>query len=95
MSEKLGASEKYLPIDLSTTVPPFTLEEAFLAAYPNTGRREFTSRAIVALDGPGTITLTDSEGASVVWPMQAYEVNEIRFVGVTAASGITEIKVML
>ena len=95
MSEKLGASEKYLHIDLSSTLPPFTFEDAFLAAYTGTGRREFKSRAIVALDGPGTITLKDSEGASVVWPMQAYEVNEIVAVAVTAASGITEIKVML
>ncbi len=38
MSEKLGASEKYLPIDLTKTVPPFTLENAFRAAYPNTGQ---------------------------------------------------------
>lgn len=95
MSVKLGASEKYLHIDLSSTLPPFTFDTAFSAAYQNTGHRDFKSRAIVALDGPGTITLRDAEGHSVVWPMQAYEVNEIVAVGVIAADGITEIKVML
>lgn len=95
MSEKLGASEKYLHIDLSSTVPPFTFEAAFRAEYANTGRREFKSRAIVALDGPGTITLTDAEGDEVAWPMQSYEVNELVATGVAAADGITEIKVML
>lgn len=95
MSAKLGASEKYLHIDLGSIAPPFTLETAFRTAYPNTGHRDFKSRAIVALDGPGTITLKDAEGNSVVWPMQAYEINEIVAVGIDAADGITEIKVML
>lgn len=95
MSEKLGASSKYLPINFSSTVPPFTLETAFRAAYPHTGRSEFRSRAIIALDGPGTITVTDAEGHSVEWPMQAYEINEIEAVGITAADGITAVKVLL
>lgn len=95
MSEKLGASEKYLYIDLSTTAPPFTFDAAFRVAYPNTGRSDFKARAIIALDGPGTLTLTDAEGYSVEWPMQAYEVNEIVAVGIESADGITEVKVLL
>lgn len=95
MSEKLGASEKYLPIDLTATVPPLTFESAFRAAYPNTGRREFVSRCIVAVDGPGTLTLVDPEGDEVEWPMQAYEANEVRATGIAAASGITTVKVFL
>ncbi len=95
MSTRIGSSEKYLRIDLSAASFPLTFEAAFRAAYPNTGRRDFSSRAIVSLDGPGTLTLLDAEGHEVDWPMQAYESNEIVAVGVAAAEDISEIKVFL
>lgn len=95
MSEKLGASHKFLYINLTSTIPPFTFEDAFRAAYQDTGVSSFISRGIVAVDGPGTLTLTDTEGAAVTWPMQAYEINEISAVGITAADGITAVKVLL
>lgn len=97
MAERLGSSEKYLYIDLTETVPPFTFQEAFAAAYPTSGalRGRSSCRCIVAVDGPGTLTLTDAEGDDVEWPMQAYETNNIAAVGVAAADGITLIKVML
>lgn len=91
----LGASGKYLVIDLTAATLPLTFETAFRAAYPNTGRTRFVSRGIIALDGPGTITLTDGEGHDVEWPMQAYEANEIEVVGISAHDGITEVKVLL
>jgi hypothetical protein len=95
MSTRIGSSEKFIYIDLSATVPPFTFQQAFAAQYPTSGRREFNSRAIVAVDGPGTLTLTDAEGAEVEWPMAAYEVNDVVVTGIVSADGITAIKVML
>lgn len=95
-SNRLGSSGKYAVIDLGDTPPPFKFAAAFVEAYPNAGiRGSYVSRSIVALDGPGTITLIDPEGDHVEWPMQAYEFNEIEAVGIHAVSGISQIKVML
>jgi hypothetical protein len=95
-SNKLGSSGKYLVINLGDAAPPFKFSAAFAAAYPNSSTsRTYVSRAIVALDGPGTLTLIDAEGEHVDWPMMAYEVNEIEAVGVYATDGIAQIKVML
>lgn len=95
-SNKLGSSGKYAPIDLGSTVPPFKFADVFVAAYPNAAiRASYVTRSIVALDGPGTLTLIDPEGDHVEWPMQAYEFNEIEAVGIHAVSGISQIKVLL
>ena len=95
-SNKLGSSGKYAVIDLGITAPPFTFAAAFVTAYPNAGiRGSYVSRTIVALDGPGTLTLIDAEGDHVEWPMQAYEFNDVEAVGIHAVSGISQIKVML
>ncbi len=90
-----GASPKALEIDLASTVPPFTFETAFLAAYSGTGRRSFKSRAIVALNGPGTVVLKDGEGHSVTLTMVDREVCEFEAVSVVSSSGVTRIRVML
>ncbi len=96
-SNKLGSSGKYLVIDMDATAPPFKFFDAFSAAYPRSGaaRSAVACRAIVAIDGPGTLTLIDAEGDHVEWPMQAYEFNELEAVGVHATDGISQIKVML
>jgi hypothetical protein len=94
-SNKLGSSGKVLEIDLLTTAPPFTFAEAFIVAYPTTGVRSFVSRAIVSLDGPGTLVYTDGEGDSVTLTLLDHEVNEVEAVGVVSNSGVTKIRVLL
>lgn len=95
MSTKTGSSEDYLYIDLSTTAPPFSFQEAFQQAYANSGRRDFNSRSIIAVDGPGTLVLKNARGYDVFWPMAAYEVNDVVATGIESADGITAVKVML
>lgn len=90
-----GASPKALEIDMASTAPPFTFEAAFLAEYPDTGRRSFKSRTIVALNGPGTVVLKDGEGHSVTFTMVDREVCEFEAVSVVSNSGVTKIRVML
>lgn len=90
-----GASPKVLEIDMASTVPPFTFEAAFRAAYSGIGRHSFTSRAIVALNGPGTVVLKDGEGHSVTLSMVDREVCEFEAVSVVSNSGVTKIRVML
>jgi hypothetical protein len=94
-SNKLGSSGKVLEIDLLTTVPPFTFADAFVTAYPNTGVRSFVSRAIVSLDGPGTLVYKDGEGDNVTLTLLDREVNEVEAVGIVSASGVTRIRVLL
>jgi hypothetical protein len=94
-SQKLGASSKMLEIDLNTTAPPFGFETAFLAAYPNTGVRTFVSRAILALDGPGTLVVEDCEGHEVTMTLEDREVREFEAVGVVSFSGVSRIAVFL
>lgn len=95
MADRVGSSEKFIEIDLLTTTPPFTFQDAFVAAYPNTGSRSFLSRTIIALDGPGTLGLRDSEGYVVPWTMQAYEYSNVVAVGIESSDGITRVKVLL
>lgn len=94
-SQKLGSSGKVLEIDLTTTVPPFLFSAAFVAAYPNTGVTSFVSRAIVSLDGPGTLVYKDTEGDSVTLSLLDREVNEVEAVGIVSQSGVTSIRVLL
>lgn len=94
-SNKLGSSGKVLEIYFGTTVPPFTFQEAFLAAYPRTGVTSFVSREIVSLDGPGTIVYTDCEGDAVTITVVDRETNSVEAVGIVSASGVTAIRVLL
>jgi hypothetical protein len=94
-SNKLGSSGKMLEIDLVATAPPFDFETVFRAAYPNTGVRSFISRAIVSLDGPGTLVFKDGEGDSVTLTLLDHEVNEVEAVGIVSNSGVTKIRVLL
>lgn len=90
-----GASQKALDINLASASLPLTFQSAFNAAYPNSGRRSFVSRAIVVIGGPGTLTLKDGEGHSVTFDVVDREVREFEAVAVTAYTGISKICVML
>jgi hypothetical protein len=90
-----GASGKALEISLASTVPPFSFETAFRAAYPKTGVRRFVSRSVVVVQGSGTLTLKDGEGDSVPFTLAANEVREFEAVGVVSATGVSKICVML
>lgn len=94
-SASVGASPKYLQIDLAVTVPPFTFRSAFLAAYPNMDpNRSFVSRTVVAIDA-GELTLIDGDGDEVPMDFAAGESNGVMATGVHDADGVTEIKVFL
>lgn len=94
-SQKLGSSGKYLEIDLGTTLPPFSFQAAFIAAYPDTGVRSFVSRTILALDGPGTLVVQDGEGHSVTLTVVDREYRSIEAVGIVSTDGVSRIAVML
>lgn len=94
-SNKLGSSGKALEISLASTVPPFSFETVFRAAYPNTGVRQFVSRAVVVVQGSGTLVLQDGEGDSTTFTLVANEVREFEAVGVVSATGVSKICVML
>lgn len=94
-SQKLGSSGKILEIDLVATAPPFLFSTAFLLAYPTMGARPFVSRAIVSLDGPGTLVCQDPEGHSVTLTLVNREVNEVEAVGIVSQSGVSRIRVLL
>jgi hypothetical protein len=93
-----GTASDFCEVDLSAASLPKTVRELFVLA---TGDDEATfadSRyeaaiAIVAVDGPGTLTLKNTRGATR-GPMAyaAGEVNSITFTGIEAASGITSVK---
>lgn len=98
--DSLGASGRYIEIDLVTGPPTFPLyfQPLFVAAFPGdpTFAGQAVSRAIVALGAGGTISLISTQGGVVIedWPMSLGEVNSAQAVGVNAApTGITSIKV--
>lgn len=103
--QKLGSSGKHLEISLAAeaaassgtigAVPPFSFEDVFVAAYPNTGVRSFVSRTILALDGPGTLVVTDGEGDEVTLTLEDREFRSIEAVGIVTYSGVSRIAVML
>lgn len=94
-SSSVGASPKYLQIDLASTVPPFTFKAAFIAAYPHMDQnRSFVSRTIVAIDA-GELTLIDADGDHVAFDFAAGESNGVMATGVYATNGVAEIKVFL
>lgn len=98
--DSLGASGRYIEIDLVTGPPTFPLyfQPLFVAAFPGdpTFAGQAVSRSIVALGVSGTISLISTQGAVIIedWPMTAGEVNAVQAVGVSEApTGITSIKV--
>ncbi len=98
----LGASGRYLEIDLVTGSPTFPLmfRPLFEAAYPNDGTfaAQAVSRTIVALGGSGNLDLISAApGAPVVTMAFAQgEANAVKAIGIDDAPvGITSIKVML
>jgi len=100
--DSLGASGRYIEIDLVTGPPTFPLyfRPLFEAKYPDdkTFLAQAMSRTIVALGGTGTIDLIGTMGGIVTedWPMAQGEANAVQAVGVNAAPvGITSIKVLL
>jgi hypothetical protein len=95
MGKPTGSSGKYLEIDLGATEPPFTFEEAFRAAYPNTGRQSFVSREILALAGGGTMVMRDAEGDDVTVTIEELNSRAVEFVGVVSTSGVSRIAVYL
>lgn len=95
MGKPDGSCGKMLEIDLNATVPPFSFETVFRAAYQNTGVRNFVSRTIVSLDGPGTLVFEDCEGHSVTLTVVDREANDVEAVGIVSSSGISGIRVLL
>lgn len=100
--DSLGASARYIEIDLVTGPPTFPIlfRPLFAAKYPSddTFLAQAVSRTIVALNGSGTIDLIGTLEGIVTedWPMSQGEANAVQAVGVNAApTGITAIKVFL
>lgn len=97
--DSIGASGRFIVIDLVTGPPAFPLyfQPLFAAKFPgdSTFAGQAVSRSIVARGGSGTITLiSTAAGVTVEWPMNDAEVNAVQAVGVDAApTGITSIKV--
>lgn len=96
--DSLGASGKFIVIDLVAAVFPLLFMPLFAARYPDDRRfdAQAVSRAIVASAGSGEITLLDTRGQDVDWTMAAGEYNSVQATGIAANPGtITEVKVFL
>lgn len=94
-SNRLGSASKMLEIDLNTTAPPFTFEAVFRAAYPGTGVRNFVSRTIIALDGPGTLVVKDCEGHDTTMTLEDQSYRNFEATGIESFSGVSRVAVML
>lgn len=95
--EALGASPRYLEIDLAVTVPPFYFAPLFAAQFPEdqTFAAQAVSRTIVAVAGSGTLTVRDTTNKTAALTFAAGEANAIQAVGIAATAGVTRIKVLL
>lgn len=99
--ENLGASGRYLEIELAGASYPLLFAPLFAAAYPLDARQltvQAVSRTIVAFGGSSYIDfITAAPGAPVIsFPFVEGEANAIQAVGVNSEPmGVTSIKVFL
>jgi hypothetical protein len=95
--EKLGASGRYIEVDLSTADYPLLFAPLFAAKYPDEigFQAQAVSRTIVATGGSGEILLLGTRGEETEWTLQEAEANSIQATGVSDPGDLTSIKVML
>lgn len=95
--DALGASGKYIVVDLSGASFPLYFRELFATKYPDDRRfaAQAVSRTIVATAGSGDMTFLGTRGEENEWTMATGEANSIQATGVADAGSVTEIKVLL
>lgn len=97
--DSLGASGRYIQIDLTTASYPLYFRPLFAAKYPDdrTFQAQAVSRTILALGGSGNIDLITTLGGIVsAMNFEEGEADGVQAVGVNAQPvSITMIKVLL
>lgn len=95
--DMLGASGRYITIDLTTAEYPLLFAPLFAAKYPDelSFQAQAVSRTIVATGGSGEILFLGTRGEENPWTMAESEANGIQATGVSDPGDLTSIKVML
>lgn len=95
--DSLGASGRYIEIDLSAASFPLLFAPLFAARYPDERMFEAqaVSRTIVATGGSGEILFIDTRGQDAEWSLEENEANGVQATGVSDPGDLTSIKVML
>lgn len=95
--DMLGASGRYITIDLTAADYPLLFAPLFAERYPDEigFQAQAVSRTIVATGGSGEILFLDTRGQDAPWTLAESEANGIQATGVSDPGDLTSIKVML
>lgn len=95
--DSLGASGRYIVVDLSAVDYPLLFAPLFAEKYPDEigFQAQAVSRTIVATGGSGEILMLGTRGEETEWTLQESEANAIQATGVSDPGDLTSIKVLL